>query len=88
MCLSYIPPGGRKFRPHVERVSQRTKLKRRNKVIQSRKQKQQLALAECFGFDEVKGALSEAIEASGDTLIEKGKNIVRFAFQNINGILL
>ena len=42
--------------------------------------KQQSTLAECFGFDDVKGALSKAIEASGNPLQEKDKGNAQFVF--------
>ena len=45
-------------------------------------------MVECFGFNDLKGALSKAINASGDTLQDKGKGNVCFAFQNIDGISL
>jgi hypothetical protein len=61
-------------------------LKRRSK--DKKKTKQQSTLVECFGFEDIKGVLSKAIEASGDTLQEKDKGNVRFLFQNVNDISL
>ena len=58
------------------------------KAAKHKTQKQQLTLADCFGYDDLKEALNDAIEASGDSLIDKAPNIIRFAFQNINGISL
>ena len=45
-------------------------------------------MSKYFGFDDVKGALSEATEASGDTLQDKGAGNMCFTFQNSNGISL
>jgi len=53
--------------------SHRKKLKK----VQAKKikLKTQLTLAECFGHDALRGAINEAIEASGDELIDKPANI-------------
>ena len=70
-------PGNRQFKPKKGNNKQnQVAVKRKNK--NKKNKKQQSKLAECFGFDDVKGALSEAIEASGDTLQDKGKGNVQF----------
>jgi len=52
------------------------------------KKKQQLTLQNCFGIDfsSLSEKENEAIESSGDPLVDKESGSVRFAFQNINGI--
>ena len=61
---------------------------RRSAKKRKQKKKQQLTLQDCFGFDvsSLSEEENEAIEASGDPLIDKESGSVRFAFQNIHGI--
>jgi hypothetical protein len=75
MCMTYIPPGNRRFKPKKRNTKQThatSKKRSRNK----KRTKQQATLAECFGFDNFKDALSEAIEASGDALQAKDERNV------------
>ena len=89
MCLAFIPKGRCRFTvaQQTNNIARRAKA---SQVLQQRiKSQQQLTLADCFGIDLQKSEhLAETIDATGDPLIAKKKGIVRFAFQNINGISL
>ena len=94
MCLGFLPPGGTRFRKHRRPNGGGAKNEkswntvRRSAKKRKQKKKQQLTLQDCFGFDvsSLSEEENEAIEASGDPLIDKESGSVRFAFQNIHGI--
>ena len=86
MCEAYLPKGSRHFKPHHEKLSDMRKAKRSQHHRARRHYKQQLTISDCFGCLDGNNTPTNAIEASGDALTDKDPNIIRFAFQNVNGI--
>ena len=92
MCLSFVPPG-QKRRVYIQKrdgpgTRSRTRLGKKYAKTKNIPIKKQLTIADCFGYDldSMNTRLSEAIGASGDELVNKSKDCIRFAFQNVHGI--
>ena len=67
--------------------TKQAKTKKLQKPPTQKAEKTQMTIAGCFGLDISESDPSKgAIEATGDPLTSKPKGILRYAFQNINGI--
>ena len=91
MCLSFIPPRQartKKSNPQCKSPISTNPKKKKLRIQRNRKVKKQLSLEDCFGISlaSISDPSSRAIEATGDQLIDKPDNCIRYAFQNVNGI--
>ncbi|KAL7524317.1 hypothetical protein ACHAXR_000531, partial [Thalassiosira sp. AJA248-18] len=91
MRLQFLPVGKRRTKPRVAEPVPKVHSSTSVQPKTSKSTQQQLTITECFGIEQDLGlppSRLEAIEASGDHLRDKDPGILRFAFQNINGISL
>ena len=87
MCISYIPKAKRRQKPQNKKTEHNKTGEASQTVSKPKTTITQLTIAECFGFDISESDPSKgAIEATGDPLQKKAQGIIRYAFQNINGI--